>query len=137
MSPTTFHEIEIAKGVAPSKMQECSPLSDWYARIRDVPLSSFGVGDLSKSVRQCLFPDYVIPVALQVLEKEPLAGEMYDGELASAFHAISETFWYEHREIAARALSVMKGALPQIGDADVQGVVSATAARIESAMRRP
>ncbi len=131
--PTTFRQIEMAKGVSPSEIENRSPLSDWYARVRDIPLSALGIDDLCKSVRQALFPDYVVPVALDVLAKELLAGEMYDGELAAAFRSISQTFWREHRQIAARMLGVLKDALPRLSD-DVQGDVLATVACIEAAM---
>jgi hypothetical protein len=134
MSPTTFRQIEMTKGIAPSATEERSPLSDWYERVRDVPLSAFGIEDLCKSVRQAVFPDYVVPVALDRLEEEPLAGEMYDGELAAAFRWIPQTFWSEHRQIAARMVSVLEDALPRLSD-DVQGDVSAIVACIEAATR--
>lgn len=131
---TTFREIETLEGVVPSENQEHSPLVEWYARIRDIPLSSFRAEDLCKSIRQCLFPEYVVPAAIEVLEKEPLAGEMYDGELASAFSAISETFWCEHKQIAARTLRVLKRVLPQFESDDAKGNVLAALACIEAAM---
>lgn len=131
MSPT-FREIETAKGIAPSESGECSPLGEWYARVRDVPLAAFGVEDLCKSVRQCLYLEHVVPAALELLEKEPLAGEMYDGELASAFHAIPDTFWREHKHIAVRTLSILKSALPQINDDTARSDVSVALVGIEA-----
>jgi hypothetical protein len=135
MSPT-FREIESAKGVAPSEVGECSPLGEWYARVRDVPLAAFGVEDLCKSVRQCLYLEHVVPAALDLLEKEPLSGEMYDGELASAFHAIPDTFWRADKHIAARARSILQSAFPQFNDDGSRIAVSAVLARIQTVTGR-
>jgi hypothetical protein len=133
MSPTTFHDIEIAKGLVTVGVKDQSALSDWYVRMRDVPLSAFGIEDLCKSVRQNLYPEYVVPTAIEAIEKEPLAGEMYDGELAVSFRAVSVAFWHEHQELAGRLLSVMKEILPRLGD-DVKGDVVATVVTIEAAI---
>ena len=136
MNPTTFHEIERAKGTDHGASDEQSPLSDWYARVRDVPLSAFGVEDLCKSVRQDLYPEYVVPVALEALEKEPLAGDMYDGELAVSFRSVSETFWRDNPVLAKRLLRVLKDVLPRLGD-DLKADASTTIARIKGLTNKP
>lgn len=127
----TFREIEAAEGVVSGEIKKDSSLEEWYARVRDVPLTALRVEDLCKSVRQCLYLEHVIPVALDVLEREPMAGEMYDGELASAFRVISETFWREHRQIATRTQDILKVVLQQIDD-DYDDDVLAVLARIEA-----
>jgi len=103
----TFREIEAAEGV-PAVRSEESPLSDWYVRVRDVSLSDFGIEDLCKSVRQCLYLKHVIPFALEALEKGPLAGEMYDGELAMSFRGVPDSFWRNSRGLAERLLRTMR-----------------------------
>lgn len=130
MSPTTFREIETAKGILATNAKEQSPLSDWYFRMRDVPLAAFGVKDLCKSVRQDLYPEYVVPVALEVLEKEPLAGDMYDGELAMAFGSITDSFWREHPVLADRVIRILRNTVNLMGE-DIASDGQATIAKLE------
>ncbi len=57
------------------------PLPAWYRSIRDVPLDELRIEDISKALRQNIHLEQVIPLALKRLQMEPLAGEMYQGEL--------------------------------------------------------
>lgn len=118
MTTLTFQQIEQAKGIKYSADYEHSPLSDWYHRMRDVPLSAFGIEDLCKSVRQDLYPDHVIPVAIDALEKEPMAGEMYDGELALSFRFVSDNFWSKNLGLAQRLLHVLRKVVALLEDED-------------------
>ena len=134
MSPKTFREMEMAKGLVPSSEVIHTSLTDWYERIRYVPLSMFGIEDLCRSLRQVLYPEHVVPIAVRAIEEDPLAGDMYEGELACAFRAIPGGFWREHRQLAARLLAVMEGAIPRLSDDDVKGDVAATVTRLEAAI---
>jgi hypothetical protein len=136
MSQTTFREIEVTKGSAPGASGEQSPLSKWYAGVRDIPLSAFSVEDLCKSVRQELYPEYVVPAAIEALEKEPLAGEMYDGELTMSFRFVPKPFWRENPAIAGRFLRALKDALPRLGE-NLKAEASSMVAVIESVTRDP
>jgi hypothetical protein len=129
MSPTTFHEMEKARWIAAGGTEQ-SPLSDWYARVRDVPLSAFGVGDLCKSLRQGLYPEYVVPFALEAFEKEPLAGEMYDGELAMAFCSVLGAFWRNNPRLAVRVIRVLGDVFDRLGE-DLKPDVARVIAEVE------
>ena len=131
MASTTFREIEIAEGIDSSLGD--SPLEIWYARVRNVPLSALGVEDVCKSLRQDIYPEYVVPIAVELLAKDPQAGEMYDGELARAFRGIPEPFWRKHPQLAAKVVDVMKNAISQLDD-DAKSDVTMTAAAIEAAI---
>ncbi|MBW2820667.1 toxin-immunity protein system imunity protein CdiI, partial [Escherichia coli] len=61
--------------------EQQSPLELWFERIIDVPLEKLTVEDLCRAIRQNLCIDQLMPRVLEVLTKEPLAGEYYDGEL--------------------------------------------------------
>ena len=133
MIPTTFREMEMAEGLLPSSEVIHTSLTRWYERIRCVPLSAFGIEDLCRSVRQVLYPEYVVPVAVKAVEEDPLAGELYEGELVHAFESIPDGFWREHRQLAARLLAVMEGAIPRLSG-DTKEDVAAAVVRVEAAM---
>jgi hypothetical protein len=130
MIPKTFAEIERAKRIVYGVDPDPYPLPAWYHRVREVPLNSFGVEDLCKSVRQNIYPEYVVPIALEALEKEPLAGEMYDGELAMSFCSVQDNFWIENQEMAKRILSVLRKEINDLGDV-FQNDARKTIARLE------
>jgi hypothetical protein len=133
MSPRTFREIEMAEGVLPALEERPSSLTDWYDRMRYVPLSAFGIEDLCRSLRQILYPEYLVPVAVKALEEDALAGDMYEGELALAFRSIPDGFWREHRQLASRLVAVMEGAISRFSGGvkeDVEAAVSRVGAAI-------
>jgi hypothetical protein len=135
MNPTTFRDIEMAKGIAPRSEESSSSLTDWYDRIRNVPLLAFGIEDLCRSLRQVLYPQYVVPVALEALERDPLAGEMYEGELALAFRSLPDGFWREHKQVGTRWLASIAGAMQRFSG-DVKRDLAEVVARIEVATAR-
>jgi CDI immunity proteins len=65
----------------PSSDHGYSALDEWYLSIRDIPLYDLPIGDIARSLRQSLYPDFVVPVAIRHLRENPLAGHLYDGEL--------------------------------------------------------
>jgi hypothetical protein len=93
----TFAQIEEIKGIHYDKNFRHSPLSDWYDSVREKRFSDFSVEDWCKCVRQDMFLEYVIAYALAELRRDPLAGEMYDGELANALLSVKQDFWV-HRD---------------------------------------
>lgn len=68
--------------------EQQSPLELWFERIIDVPLEKLTVEDLCRAIRQNLCIDQLMPRVLEVLTKEPLVGEYYDGELIAALSTI-------------------------------------------------
>ena len=68
--------------------EQQSPLELWFERIIDVPLEKLTVEDLCRAIRQNLCIDQLMPRVLEVLTKEPLAGEYYDGELIATLSTI-------------------------------------------------
>lgn len=104
----SFLEIERELGLPePASDSEDYPLPRWYRAVRHVPLSALGVADLARACRQQLYPSYVVPFALAMLDKSPLAGEMYDGELLASLKAIPLSYWSEHAPDRAELLSII------------------------------
>jgi hypothetical protein len=109
----TFREIERPANAscAPVKADLASSLTRWYDAVRDKPLSDFSDEDLCRAVRQELHLGYVLPMAMARLSQQPLAGDMYDGELLVAVASIAVDVWQKHQHMAAD----MRRILAQIG----------------------
>jgi len=71
-------------------------LPAWYRAVREVPLGALGVEDISKAIRQNIHLEQVIPLALQILESKPLAGEMFEGELLVSLKSVPSPYWSKH-----------------------------------------
>jgi hypothetical protein len=109
--PLTFRDLESEQDRSLVDSGGASPLEIWYRSVRDKPVSTFSHNDLCKACRQQLFPEVIIPIAIDVLRKEPLAGEMYDGELLVAMVSVDCKYWLAHPtqalELSHIAQSVM------------------------------
>jgi hypothetical protein len=114
MNPITFHTIEQTQGIILE--QDSSVLSDWYLRVREIPLPQLRIEDLCRSLRQVLYPEYIVPVAIKLVERDPLIGEMYDGELLVAFKSIPESFWHANVSLAQRLFRVCGKPLTRMSD---------------------
>jgi CDI immunity proteins len=73
--------LDTEKGIpeSPPVTADEYPLPAWYRAVRDIPLRELSVEDLSKANRQQIHPDHIVPTMLELLQTNPLAGEMYDG----------------------------------------------------------
>jgi hypothetical protein len=100
----TFEEIDRFNGIiVPDQDQTAGfPLESWYRSIRQRRIREFSIGDLSRACRQVLHAEHVLPVAIEQLEQNPLAGEQFDGELLVALKSIPRDFWTSHQELAGR-----------------------------------
>ena len=120
----TFRQLEVTKNIVwDPNDQPKSALGDWYERVRDIPIDEMKIGDICRTVRQLLYFEYVVPLAVELLEKEPLAGELYEGELFMSFSSIKDGYWKSHPYLAERisrfgnqVLAVLGGNLPTQGD---------------------
>jgi len=70
-----------------------SSLEKWFERVYDVPFEKFTIEDICRACRQEFDISYILPLAFQKLIEDPLAGELYEGELANAVAMISTSFW--------------------------------------------
>ncbi len=76
----------------PTLVLECN-------RLRHIPLKELTPADLSVMIAQFIGLDYLIPLALKVLDSEPLlqAGD-FPGDLLENVMAIDLTYWEDHPE---------------------------------------
>lgn len=73
--------------------QDQTELERWYGDIRHKPISAFSDFDMARSVRQKMHLDLLLPLALARLKENPLAGELYEGELMAAVSGVDPAFW--------------------------------------------
>src|SRR5438105_10383759 len=98
-------------------------------RLRRVPLRALGIEDLRIMIGQNIGLAYLIPLALDELQKRPLAeGDYYPGDLLSMVLRADPSFWHEHpdcraeaRDIGARALKDLHE-LPPGNDVVLKGL---------------
>jgi len=98
--PVTFAILDQEKGVPapPLASGEEYPLPAWYRTVRELPLDELGVEDICKACRQNIHLEHVVPLALQLLETEPLSGALYDGELLVSLKSIPPDYWSKHED---------------------------------------
>ncbi|HCH39532.1 MAG TPA: hypothetical protein DE191_08550 [Enterobacter sp.] len=66
-----------------------SSLDEWFSSVLDVPIDELEVGDVARAIRQDIFLAEVLPKAEIILQKDPLAGEDYDGQLISSIASLN------------------------------------------------
>lgn len=114
----TFQQLEDADSVGEYRAGE-SPLDEWYQGIRNIPISDFDDGDLCRACRQQLYLGHVIPVAVARLQVEPLAGDMYDGELLVAMKSVPIDYWRTDQKSAGLLVSIVQDAKRLSDDDDI------------------
>ena len=96
------------------------PLQAWFASVYDKPLDSLSEGDLARAIRQQLFLEYVVPICLQLLSKDPLAGEYYEGELLQALQSVPSKYWLQHVHMRQLLQGIVKTVYNNTNDRELQ-----------------
>jgi hypothetical protein len=95
-------------------------------RLRRKPLAEFTVEDLRIVVGQRIGLPFLIPMAVERLEDDPLvAGDFYPGDLLQAVVRAGEGFWADHPDSLQRVRKVLrrvKDLLPSLDEIDRQTV---------------
>jgi hypothetical protein len=84
-------------------------------RLRRVPLQDFTAGDLRIMIGQQIGLPYLIPLAIESLQSDPLIeGDFYRGDLLVSVLRVESPFWSDHpdcrqqvTDIVSRAFSVL------------------------------
>ena len=91
-------------------------------RLRRKPLAEFTVEDLRIVIGQGIGLPFLVPLAVERLEKEPLAeGDFYPGDLLKAVLRAGEGFWANHPDSFQRVrkvISRVKDLLPSLDEID-------------------
>lgn len=80
-----------------AKWPNCESAS-WIVKrteeLRNIPLEAFTIEDLRLMIGQQISLDYLIPLALEVLEKDLFAeGDLFEGDLLNNVLSINTEFW--------------------------------------------
>lgn len=91
----------------PNDTEFKSSLIDECIRLHSVPLKDLTAENLRVLIDQCIGLEYVIPLALDKLEINPLeSGKMYTGDLLLTVSKVSVEFWQEHSDLNNRLVEV-------------------------------
>lgn len=83
--------------------------------LRRKPLAAFTVEDLRIMIGQQIGLSYLVPIALNHLERDPfVAGDFYAGDLLGVVADIPSTYWLAHPEDARRMDSMARQAAAQL-----------------------
>lgn len=103
----TFRSIAASMGSKWEPESEPSSLTLWYLSVRDIPIEELGLEDLCRALRQDLFSLELLPIAIDVLSKDPLSGFFDDGELLVLINDLPSSYWSGNELLVRRLLSVL------------------------------
>jgi contact-dependent growth inhibition (CDI) system CdiI-like immunity protein len=90
-------------------------------RLRKKPIGQLTVEDLRILIGQKIGLRFLVPLALEVLEREPLvAGDFYEGDLLSATLSAGRDFWtreWDWAERLRRIVARLEQVPPELSDA--------------------
>ncbi len=80
-------------------------------RLRRKPLIEFTVEDLRIMIGQQISLPYLVPLAVERLEADPLAaGHYYPGDLLAVVVRVDESFWDSHADSLRRVRGIVRRA---------------------------
>ena len=129
----TFAILDMRKGFAklPPSTEEEYPLPAWYRAVSETHLDELGLEDICKACRQQVHLEHVVPLALRILKKESLAGEMYDGELLVSLKSAPLDYWPAHQdEVSSLKLIIETVSRSENTDDDLRRDVQELLARV-------
>lgn len=107
--PDTSKSLEQLEGKSWGPPEYDSHLVLECHRLHRLPLRDFTMADYRRMIGQSICLEYLAPLAIQFLEKEPfLEAEYYEGDLLYALLTSEKAFWHSHKELktAAERLAV-------------------------------
>ncbi|WP_133161803.1 contact-dependent growth inhibition system immunity protein [Deinococcus koreensis] len=110
-----------------------SGLIDRCERLLVKPLRQFEPGDLRVMLYQQFYPETLVPLALPLLEQEPLLdGDGYPGDLLSSVLHQNASFWRNSPDLLSRIKTVVDQALSENGLSESERVsIEAFKAKME------
>jgi hypothetical protein len=100
--------------------------------LRKKPLEQFSVEDLRIMIGQGIGLPFLVPLATDVLEANPMAeGDFYAGDLLNAVVSVKPIFWSNHPELHRRINSVLRAierllsSLSEIERRDAESILNA------------
>jgi hypothetical protein len=70
-------------------------------RLRKVPIMQLGIEDLRLLIGQNIGLDYLMPIALEILQRDPwVSGDFYKSDLLQNVMRVGAEFWRNHQVLA-------------------------------------
>lgn len=105
-----------------------STLVETCHRLRRTPLEEFTAENFRMMIGQKISLPILIPLAVEWLEREPLAsGDCYTGDLLAAVTTVPDDFWAGHADSLQRVRAILvrvRELLPALDDIDGPTVAS-------------
>lgn len=101
----TFAELDRIAGCPepePDPQYDDFPLPTWYREVRNTPIDELTLYDVCLACGQQIHLTHMLPVAIRILEQNPIAGEYYDGHLLSSLEKTPIDYWVAHRDQAVQ-----------------------------------
>jgi hypothetical protein len=87
-------------GALEKDMNDSSALAKTCIALYEKPLKDFTVENLRVMIGQNIGLEYLIPLAVELLEKNPFVeGDFYPGDLLSAVMQVEPGFWRTHQDL--------------------------------------
>jgi hypothetical protein len=110
----TFKSLELECNPSSAEIDGTSPLERWYNSVANQAICTFSIADTCKSLRQQIFPQAIVPHAIELLQINHLAGNMYDGELLASLYYVNNKYWVDHMHDGDAILHIAISAMPRL-----------------------
>jgi hypothetical protein len=107
----TLEELDGERWGEPDK--EATTLMRECHRLRTVPLGNLSIGDLRLLLGQQIGTEWLVPLALDRLHDDPLAGEWYPGDVLNSVLGVGAIYWEAHPS-ETMSLWAVRQALEQV-----------------------
>ncbi|KQU63311.1 hypothetical protein ASG66_02550 [Bacillus sp. Leaf406] len=74
------------------------PLDEWYNTLLNKDCTELDINDLCRMIQQDIFIEIAVDKAVKVLKRNPLAGDVYDGQLVEVLLSVDMEKITEQRE---------------------------------------
>ena len=131
---TSFADLDRKDGkseLAPVPPEGEYSLPAWYRAVHETPIESLTHFDLRRALCQQIHVDYVLPIVISILNADPLAGDLYDGDLLDSLNQLPTQYWVyqkNNRNAVAKIVSVILA--DKNGDAEVRSFASKLSDRL-------
>jgi hypothetical protein len=85
----------------------------WYRAVHNTPITELGIEDICRACRQKIHLEHTVPRALELLRTDPLAGDMYEGELLVSLKSVPPNYWATNQTERLALRSVAESVLHQ------------------------
>lgn len=113
----TFAELDRMAGCpepVPDPLYDDYPLPTWYREVRNIPIDDLTLYDICLACGQRIHLPHVLPVAIRILETDPIAGDYYEGHLLSSICRVPLDYWESNRTQALRLSNILEVALEKL-----------------------